>query len=162
MSKKRKKEESIDPQDLPRNFNIAVEQLTDNEMANSYFLHNKYWTPKILYLSMVINICSLVLLFFGMISFIFKPSPAIYGSTEFGSIYPLQGLSGAQALELVRENKMQSTQNAPSNTSSNANDTNSPSNLTNSGNQNQQSQVNNIGNTNNNNTSSLRTEQQGK
>lgn len=101
MSKKTK-EKVIDPNDLPRNFNIVDIDIDENLEYGEYFNHSKYWTEKILKLSFFLLLASIILFTVGTIFFVLKPKPMVYGSQSDNTLYVLPTLTHKQAVEAVR------------------------------------------------------------
>lgn len=101
MSKK-KPEKPIDPNDLPRNFNIVEEHLDDNLEYGDYFQHSKYWTEKILKISLFFLAGAVLFFTIGTVFFVLKPKPMVYGSQSDNTLHVLSTLSHQQALQAVR------------------------------------------------------------
>lgn len=91
---------------LPKGFNIIPEADNIDYIASRRLEITKLWIPKLLKLSLYLNIMTMVSLLISMIFLLEKPEPKFFGTTPNGKVIPLQAIKLHQTQQgIVIENK---------------------------------------------------------
>lgn len=78
---------------LPKGFNIIPEADNIDYLASRRFEITKVWIPKLLKLSLYLNIMTMVCLLISIIFLLQKPEPKFFGTTPNGKVIPLQAVN---------------------------------------------------------------------
>ncbi len=93
----------IDPNALKKNFNLVSTSIDNDVEFGERFLHSKHWTEKILKISLGLIIASIILFCIGVLGFVTKPVPAVYATSEYGTLYELDRFSREEALRAIEQ-----------------------------------------------------------
>lgn len=75
---------------LPKNFNIVPEADNIDYLASRRVEITKLWIPKLLKLSLYLNIMTLICLVTSLLFLLEKPEPKYFGTTPNGKVIPLE------------------------------------------------------------------------
>jgi hypothetical protein len=75
---------------LGKKFNIVYENPNYNYLASRRLDISRVWSKKLLKISMILNILSIILLISSFVVSLFKPPPEFFASTPTGKIYHLK------------------------------------------------------------------------
>lgn len=78
---------------LPKAFNIVYEADNIDYLASRRLEITKLWIPKLLKLSLYLNIMTMVCLLVSIIFLLQKPEPKFFGTTPNGKVIPLQSVN---------------------------------------------------------------------
>lgn len=91
---------------LPKSYNIIPEADNIDYLASRRLEVTKVWIPKLLKLSLYLNIMTMVSLLISIIFLLEKPEPKFFGTTPNGKVIPLQAVNLHQTEQgLVLEKK---------------------------------------------------------
>jgi hypothetical protein len=75
---------------LGKKFNVVYESTNYTYQASRRFEISRVWSKKLLKISMVLNILSIILLLSSFVVSLLKPPPEFFASTPTGKIYHLK------------------------------------------------------------------------
>lgn len=77
-------------ENLPKAFNVVPEAEDINYLASRRVEITKEWIPKLLKLSLYLNVMTLICLFVSILFLLEKPEPKYFGTTPNGKVIPLE------------------------------------------------------------------------
>lgn len=95
-------EEIISPDDLRVGFNIVPKEYDEFDYGRRFY-HAKYWTERILKMSIFMLGVSFIALCTGAFFFVTKPAPAIYATMSNNALYRLPSLTHDEAIAAVNQ-----------------------------------------------------------
>ena len=75
---------------LEKDYNIVPEDSNIDYLASRRVEITKFWIPRLLRMSMILNIITLVFLILAVTFLLNKPEPRYFGTTPNGKVIPLE------------------------------------------------------------------------
>jgi hypothetical protein len=75
---------------LQKNYNIVQEYNDINYLASRRVEITKFWIPKLLKLSLYLNIMTVICILISILILLQKPEPKYFGTTPNGKVIPLE------------------------------------------------------------------------